>query len=329
MMTKIDNMIAEQKIKSLSVNIASQLDMPEITTQSWLGKLFPVLQDFYYSYGGNHQLAIVISESSLPICSSIAFEPNTLWGFVSKGIECFLIDIELRFCLAPLGNSESVTVSDYSYQNKVPALHVLGEDCHLYNREGRSVAFYNFAHPEVQTVRRMGKDARSYKDYKLIIDEQATKQLVHEIDVIWHDRNKRILIGNRRTEKVLQKFLRKWLSENIYDAKVVSEVGKISGIDKTDIELTSIQTGDSIIIEVKWMGKNVNGTSYDIERLKEGIKQVCTYLERDPNALEGCVVCYDGRQTSSKFSLKDPIAKLEYRIVWLESRSGSQIGEER
>lgn len=145
---------------------------------------------------------------------------------------------------------------------------------------------------------------------------------------IWHDRNKRILIANRKTEKILQTFLAKWLSENIHDARVASEVGKISGVDRTDIELTSIHTGDNIIIEVKWMGENASKTSHDTEILEQGIRQVCTYLDREPNALEGCVVCYDGRQTTTEFSLDEPIAKLEYRIVWLESRSGSQIGAE-
>jgi len=327
MLSKIDIMIAEKKIKSISANIAGQLGIPEIAIHTWMEGLFPVLQDFY-SRHGSRQLALVISKTSLPISDSEALNATALWNFVSRGIECFQIDMALRFSLTDLDNSEIVTVSDYCYQNKVPALHVLGEDSHLYNIEGRSVAFYNFVHPEVRTRTRTGINARSYRDYKLVIDEQGPKQLISKIDEIWHDRNKRILIANRQTEKMLQTFLAKWLDENIHDARVVSEVGKISGVDRTDIELTGTFTGDNIIIEVKWMGENASSTSFDIERLEEGIRQVCTYLEREPSALEGCVVCYDGRQTTTEFFLDEPIARLEYRIVWLESRSGSQIGAE-
>lgn len=121
----------------------------------------------------------------------------------------------------------------------------------------------------------------------------------------------------------------KWLSDNIYDARVVAEVGKISGVDRTDIELTSIETGDHLIIEVKWMGINASNTSYNIERLKEGIRQICTYLEREPSAFEGCVVCYDGRDETEKGNasgLDIPMGKVHYRVVWLESQSGSEVG---
>lgn len=327
MLSKFDNIIAEQKIKSMSANIAGQLDMPEITIHTWMEEFFPVLKNFHSTYG-NHQIALIISKTPLPIKDTEKFDATSLWGFVSRGIECFQVDMALQLGLTGLKSSEIVDISDYCYREKVPALHVLGEDSQLYNIKGRAVAFYNFVHPEVDTRKRTGLNARSYKDYKLVIDDQGPKQLIGKIDEIWHDRNNRILIANRKTEKILQTFLAKWLSENIHDARVASEVGKISGVDRTDIELTSIHTGDNIIIEVKWMGKNASRTSHDVEILKQGIRQVCTYLDREPKALEGCVVCYDGRNTTTEFSLDEPIARLEYRIVWLESRSGSQIGAE-
>ncbi|TEB11291.1 hypothetical protein Psfp_03989 [Pelotomaculum sp. FP] len=328
MLSGIDDAIAEFKIKSLSANIAGQLMLPEIDIQNWMKKLFPVLIGFHAKYG-NRQFVFIICNSLLSPENSEDLNKDILWAFISRGIECFCIDLNLRITIAELSSSEMVDVSDYCYSNKIPSLHVLGEDIHLYNVAGRSVAFYNFVHPQVSTRTRIGLNARSYRDYKLVIEEQGPKQLINKIDEIWHDRNKRILIANRQTEKILQTFLAKWLSDNIYDARVVAEVGKISGVDRTDIELTSMSTGDHLIIEVKWMGKNASGKSYDIDRLKEGIRQVCAYLDREPSALEGCVVCYDGRKDSTQndtFTLDEPIARLDYRIVWLESRSGSEIG---
>ncbi|EHQ88998.1 hypothetical protein [Desulfosporosinus youngiae] len=328
MLTRIDNMIAAKKIKSLFANIAGQLDLPEIDIQDWIQKLFPILLDFHSKYG-NRQYVFILNKLSLPSEESQLLNPETLWNLISKRIECFNLDLNIMFSISGLNSSEIVDVCDYCYDNAIPALYVFGEEICLYNREGRCVAFYNFVHPEVTTRNRIGLNARSYRDYKLVIEEQGTKQLINKIDEIWIDRSKRILIANRQTEKILQNFLAKWLNDNIHDARVVSEVGKISGVDRTDIELTSISSGDHLIIEVKWMGINASGSSHDIRRLEEGIRQVCTYLEREPSALEGCVVCYDGRKESEKantFTLNEPIARLDYRIVWLESKSGSEIG---
>lgn len=328
LLSGIDTVIAESKIKSLSANVAGQLMLPEIDIQNWMKKLFPVLREFHTKYG-NRQFVLIICNSPLLRENSEDLNADRLWGFISRGIECFCIDLNLRITIAELSSSEMVDVSDYCHSNKVPLLHVSGEDIHLYNVEGRSVAYYNFIHPQVKTRTRMGLNSRSYRDYKLVIEDQGSKQLINKIDEIWHDRNRRILIANRRTEKILQTFLAKWLSDNIFDARVAAEVGKISGVDRTDIELTSMSTGDHLIIEVKWMGQNASGTSYDINRLNEGIRQVCAYLDREPSALEGCVVCYDGRNELTQndtFSLDEPIARLDYRIVWLESRSGSEIG---
>lgn len=328
MLSKTDAMIATKKIKGISANIAGQLMLPEIDIHKWIETLFQIFLDFYTKYG-NRQLVFIISESLFQQESSDQLQADTLWGFVSKGCECFTIDLEHRFCLSEPNSSELEDVCDYCHINKALAIHVLGDGISLYNKEGRSISFYNFVHPQVNKRSRHSLNARSYRDYKLVIEEQGPKQLVNKIDEIWADRNKRILIANRKTEKILQNFLAKWLDENISDARVIAEVGKISGVDRTDIELISPNTGDHLIIEVKWMGKNASGSSHDITRLEVGVRQVCTYLDREPSALEGCVVCYDGRQESEKsvlFTLDEPIARLDYRIIWLESKSGSEIG---
>jgi hypothetical protein len=327
MLSKTDAMIATMKIKGISPNIAGQLGLPEIVIHKWIETLFQIFLDFYIKYG-NRQFVFIISESLLKQ-DNFLLQTDILWSFVSKGFECFCIDLEHRFCLSELNSSELEDVCVYCNTNKVLAIHVLGDGISLYNKEGLSISFYNFVHPQVNRRNRFSLNARSFRDYKLVIEEQGQKQLIKKFDDIWDDRNKRILIANRKTEKILQKFLATWLDENICDARVITEVGKISGADRTDIELVSINTGDNLIIEVKWMGKNANGSSFDITRLEEGIRQVCTYLNREPSALEGCVVCYDGRQESEKsvlFTLNEPIARLDYRIIWLESKSGSEIG---
>lgn len=325
MLSKVDNNIAINKIRSISANIAGQLNLAEVDIKIWLIKLFHILEEFYCKYH-NRQFVLAISDKKLTDDDLKILSADLLWEFISKGIECFQIDLDLNFSYtSDIKSSEITDISKYCCQNKLPVLRFFGEDCHLYDIEGHPVVFYNFIHPEVEKQRRTGIDARSYRDYKLVIDEQGEKQLTNKIDEIWHDRDNRILIA-RKTEKMLQNFLAKWLHENLHDARVVSEVGKISGIDRTDIEITGISTGDQIIIEVKWMGKNYSGTSYDIGRFEEGIRQVCSYLNREPSALEGCLVCYDGRKNNDYIPIEKQNARLECRIIWLESRSGSEIG---
>jgi len=329
MLSKIDSIIANSKINSLSANIAGQLKLTEIDIKEWLEKLINILHDFHLKYG-NYQFVLILNNYLKRYDSSILLSSELLWDFISKKQECFYINSELNICLANISDSEIETVSKYCFDNKVPALHVTGEGMSFYDIKGLSICYFNFVHPQVDKRNRLGLNARSYRDYKYVIDEQSAKQLVNKMDEIWADRKKRILNANRKTEKILQAFLFKWLYDNIYDARVISEVGKISGIDRTDIEIIDVLTGDNIIIEVKWMGKNAANTGYNITRLKQGIRQVCTYLQREPSALEGCVVCYDGRQESEKdnpFNLDEPIARLDYKIVWLESRTGSEIGE--
>lgn len=208
MLSEIDKAIARERIKDLSANIAGQFGGPEINIKKWLDQLFPVLLLFQSQYGCK-DYAFMIAESPLPLDESQSLSIDALWEFMSRGFECFRIDLNTRFgLLTPVfSRAELLNISAYCYDNNVPALYIVGgEEVWLYNKEGRAIAFYNFAHPEVTTGRRFGRNSRSYKDYKRVIEEQEKKQLINKIDEIWDDRRNRILISNRKTEKMLQTF---------------------------------------------------------------------------------------------------------------------------
>jgi hypothetical protein len=65
------------------------------------------------------------------------------------------------------------------------------------------------------------------------------------------------------------------------------------GQDKTDI--TIVTEVGSIVIEVKWLGKNENNTSYVQVRINEGMIQVADYLNRNQRLIQGYLVIYDAR----------------------------------
>jgi len=122
-----------------------------------------------------------------------------------------------------------------------------------------------------------------------------------------------------------------WLLKNISDAVPKVETKTNSG-DRTDIDLYSHQSGQHYIIEVKWLGKNKNNTSYDFKRIVEGVGQIRTYLDRDKTLNEACLVCYDGRtekEHEEKSTVDEKLipAKGVYRIIFLESMSASRKGE--
>ena len=110
----------------------------------------------------------------------------------------------------------------------------------------------------------------------------------------WQDRKKRILLaGPDGTEKLFHQSLFWWLNHYIADALSVFGEAYGMGQDKTDINVVT-EVG-SILIEVKWLGENENGTKYPQARIHEGMLQVADYLDRDGRLVNGYLLAYDAR----------------------------------
>jgi hypothetical protein len=116
----------------------------------------------------------------------------------------------------------------------------------------------------------------------------------------WEDREHRILRNPpQKTERIFHVNLQNWLDENLDGASVLGKVKKISD-DETDIEIrVHSESNIYYIVEVKWLGTN-GSTTFSESRLRDGIKQVNEYLQRNPETSEVCLVAYDGR-TLAKF----------------------------
>lgn len=110
----------------------------------------------------------------------------------------------------------------------------------------------------------------------------------------WHDPGKRVLVASpESTERLFQRSLFVWMDSHILDKLRVYAEPRGMGQDATDV--TVVTVAGEHIIEVKWLGKNVNKTEYKQERINEGLRQVAIYLNNDPRAICGYVVIYDAR----------------------------------
>jgi hypothetical protein len=110
----------------------------------------------------------------------------------------------------------------------------------------------------------------------------------------WSDRRRRILLaGPDGTEKLFHHSLFWWCYNFIKDAFDVYGEAQSMGQDKTDI--TIVTESGSIVVEVKWLGKNENNTTYVQVRIEEGLRQVADYMRRNSRLIKGYLVIYDAR----------------------------------
>jgi hypothetical protein len=147
-----------------------------------------------------------------------------------------------------------------------------------------------------------GERAAERLDWKLSWRELPTSLDLHFEECVdqekhlryWADKPNRILLaGPDGTEKLFHHDLFWWCDHCIADAISVFGESQSMGQDKTDI--TIVTEVGSIVIEVKWLGKNENGTSWAEVRIHEGMIQVADYLQRDRKLIRGYLVLYDAR----------------------------------
>ncbi len=145
----------------------------------------------------------------------------------------------------------------------------------------------------------------------------------------WHDRRRRILLaGPDGTEKIFHHNLFWWCNNFINDALDVFGETQGMGQDKTDI--TIVTEAGSIVIEVKWLGRNESNTRYAQIRINEGMLQVADYLNRNPRLMTGYVVIYDARsdeehRTESTYPIASRHEKCHEPLVYfLRSETPSE-----
>jgi hypothetical protein len=169
---------------------------------------------------------------------------------------------------------------------------------------------------------------RPSKQLRELIFDHAGQEVARETGVkYWADKKNRILLAApENTEKIFQRSLLLWLRHYVLDKIRIYSETRGFGQDATDI---TVMTGHGdYVIEVKWMGKNEHGTTYDDSRIAEGVEQIKIYLNNDGRLVSGAVVLYDGRPIECRKQYFDsgnlhPLCQPPH-IVWLESDTPSQ-----
>jgi len=140
---------------------------------------------------------------------------------------------------------------------------------------------------------------RSWRELRTSLDDHFKNCIESEKAFrYWADRKNRILMaGQYGTEKIFHHNLFWWCNHFVADALDVYGEAQSMGQDKTDI--TIVTEVGNIVIEVKWLGRNENGTRYAQVRIQEGMIQVADYLERNTRLMQGYLVIYDARPDSA------------------------------
>jgi len=190
---------------------------------------------------------------------------------------------------------------------------------------GRTVGFFNLRHPS-QLPAAGPSFNRPAEDYEFAVLDHYRRcvQYCQRTDH-WANPKSRILrsrLGSaHKTELIFHNDLHHWLETNLL-AQVWSSPRDTTR-DQLDI-IIAAPTGKTYLIEVKWMGRSEK-SSYTIKTVAKGLRQMGTYLKKQPKIAEGLLVAYDAR----KFGDFDVLASIALRdeegCKWLDSCGGTQV----
>lgn len=184
---------------------------------------------------------------------------------------------------------------------------------------GRTVGFFNLRHP-TELPPAGPSFNRAAADYQFaVLDHYKRCVQYGQRTDHWADRPSRILrsrLGSaHKTELIFHNDLHHWLETNLL-AQVWSSPRDTTR-DQLDI-IISAPTGKTYLIEVKWMGKNEK-SSYTIKTVSKGLKQMGTYLTKQPKISEGLLVAYDGRDPGAFDVIASIAVRDEDGCKWLDS----------
>jgi hypothetical protein len=171
---------------------------------------------------------------------------------------------------------------------------------------------------------------RPIADFDLLLQDHLHSYVRNEQGFrFWFDKGKRILLsGKHGTEEIFHRALFWWLKNYVSNKLKVYGQPKGLGQDETDIIVVTMD--GSYLIEIKWLGENESGTSYDQEQINIGLAQVKIYLDGDEQCVCGHLVVYDGRcrdDHKTKSVHDDALRHVRCtvpKIIFLESETPSK-----
>jgi hypothetical protein len=163
----------------------------------------------------------------------------------------------------------------------------------------------------------------------LLTDHYESHVKNEQVCVYWSNKAKRILLsGKHGTEDIFHRSLFWWLKNFVSNKLRVYAQPKGIGQDETDIIVVTVE--GSHLIEVKWLGENENGTTYEQDQINVGLAQIKIYLDADAGCVCGYLVVYDGRSLGDHETKSDHDNSYRHsrcetpRILFLESQPPSK-----
>lgn len=130
---------------------------------------------------------------------------------------------------------------------------------------------------------------------------------------IWDDDNRiKIIAGS--SEAIMRNSLCQFLRMRLRDSKEIMPEQNVNEKNPVDIRVTWNYTKHVALIEIKWLGKSVSGTSYSQSRALEGAQQLAEYLDDFANQNstiipKGYLVVFDGRRRKVDSTIDDLTAE--------------------
>jgi hypothetical protein len=314
--------VLSQVVSSNEILISLSLQVGREKVSEWLSLCESLVTRHATSLQGKHfSLGLdLASEGSSPV------QLQHLLGATSDTGGVVMLDVQGRWITTGPG---PVTVSGaLARTKKAKGLEILVHGTYLYIALSGELIYEH----DVLDASKLPPAGiaffRPTKQLRELIFDHAGQEIARETGVkYWADKDNRILLAvPESTEKIFQRSLLLWLRHYVLDKIRIYSESRGFGQDATDI---TVMTGHGdYVIEVKWMGKNEHGTTYDANRIAEGVEQVKIYLNNDGRLVGGAVVLYDGRpldRCTQQFdsSILHPLCQSPH-IVWLESQTPSQ-----
>jgi hypothetical protein len=258
---------------------------------------------------------------------SSPLSPQHILNATASGKPLIWIDDSCRFVRSEQGEINVTAASKRTADGRLEVV-VLGT--YVYFVAGGSVeAEHDFVQPSKGPP--LGQETlRSIHDFQGLFGDHIEFDVRREKSFKYcADRpTRRLLSTPEKTEKIFQRALLNWLDQHVVDKiRVVSETRGF-GQDPADV-LVITDRGDHIV-EVKWLGRNDAGTSWNRDRIDEGLVQVSEYITNDRMLVCGHLVVYDARSRDEheRNSTWDPEFKhamcSDPRIVFLDDETASQ-----
>lgn len=317
-------MILRELIGETSVQVKSAINIPEDRTQKFLDNVVRFVKS-------NHNPRLTcpyIMVLADPADNYKRLSLKDVRLSCASGKSVLFVDEDLRLIKAEPGEGKLSTCSKLTDTKKLFAVLIAGT--YVYQVLCGKIVNEGDVMEPTRNPLSGSKWHRPISDFDALLKDHFDNHIKNEqLFRYWANKNKRILLsGKNGTEEIFHRALFWWLKNYVSDQLKVYAQPKGLGQDETDIIVVTVD--GSHLTEIKWLGENDSGTSYDQDQINEGLAQIKIYLDDDDECVSGYLVVYDGRspeenktQCAYNDTLRHPRCAVP-KILFLETETPSK-----